>query len=394
MAFDVEKIEDRIDKAETAALPVSAKIGGVDFANALQIMEFAKMMAIAKKSVPPHLRGEPGACLAVVMQAVEWRMSPFAVANKSYEVNDRIAYESQLIHAVIEARAPLKKRLRCQYEGDGDSRRIIVIGHLKGEDEPFLYTSPTVGEIKSRLGKNQSGNLKGSPLWVSDPDQQLWYYGSRAWARKWCPDVIMGIYSIDELDEEIRVASATDITPPKPPGAGIASRLAASKDSPSEGFNTEHVRTEMAQITHAPGETLNNVAPPAKELEPVAEEKTQKRAPAKSAAAPKPEPVVEKDPAPEPEPKPEPKPEPEVHSKAFTTFQIAFNRWKDGLAETGDREGIDDLSANFKDKVAGSDLNDEEKISVLREWDALVNEAIKNLAPPAKKSAVPADLDI
>ena len=53
-------------------------------------MTFAKLMALSHVAIPKHLRGNPGACLAVTIQAIEWRLSPYAVANKSYSVNDRL----------------------------------------------------------------------------------------------------------------------------------------------------------------------------------------------------------------------------------------------------------------------------------------------------------------
>ena len=53
-----------------------------------QLLDF---VAIGGVSVPKHLRGNPGACIAVV----QWRLSPCAVANKSYSVNDRLGYEAQ-----------------------------------------------------------------------------------------------------------------------------------------------------------------------------------------------------------------------------------------------------------------------------------------------------------
>jgi hypothetical protein len=154
-----------------------------------QAMEVAKMMAIAKQAVPQHLRNEPGICLAIVMQAKEWEMTPYAVARKSYVVGDTLAYESQLIHAVIEARAPIKTRLNCRYEGEGLSRKCIVVGIFKGDTDPREYVSPQIKDIR----------VKNSPLWTSDPDQQLFYYSSRAWCRKWCPDVLHGIYAPDEV---------------------------------------------------------------------------------------------------------------------------------------------------------------------------------------------------
>jgi hypothetical protein len=109
---DLERIEQKIDRTVAGAVTVSDSVGGIMFQNMSEVLEFAKLMSVADVAVPKHLRGNPGACLSIVTQALEWRMSPFSVANKSYSVNDRLAYESQLIHGVVEARAPLKQRLR------------------------------------------------------------------------------------------------------------------------------------------------------------------------------------------------------------------------------------------------------------------------------------------
>jgi len=185
-----ELIEKKIDRNVAGALTVSQSHGGMLFESMGQVMEFAKVMAIGGVSIPPHLRNNPGACLAVCIQAVEWRMSPYAVANKSYSVNDRLAYESQLIHAVIEQRAPLVGRLRHRFDGEGDARTCTVWATAVGEPEPLSYTSPPIGKITP----------KNSPLWKTKPDLQLYYNASRDWARMYFPDVILGVYSDDELD--------------------------------------------------------------------------------------------------------------------------------------------------------------------------------------------------
>lgn len=225
---DIERIEQKIDRTAAGAMVVSDQIGGVMFQSMAEVMEFSKIMATTGAAVPKHLRGDPGACLAVVTQALEWRMSPFAVANKSYFVNDRIAFESQLIHAVIESRAPLQSRLKVSYEGTGPDRKCIVTGHLRDEVDPVIYTSPAIKDIP----------VKNSPLWKSDPDQQLWYYSSRAWARRFCPDVLLGIYSKDELEaDHVGAEKAKDITP-KPK---IGERL---KGNRGRGFDAAHVERQ------------------------------------------------------------------------------------------------------------------------------------------------------
>ncbi|MGM3310083.1 recombinase RecT, partial [Enterobacter hormaechei subsp. steigerwaltii] len=40
-----------------------------------------------------------------------------------------------------------------------------------------------------------------SPLWVSKPDQQIAYLGVKYWARLYCPHVILGVYTPDEIEQ-------------------------------------------------------------------------------------------------------------------------------------------------------------------------------------------------
>jgi hypothetical protein len=200
------RIENRIDRAATKALAISDSVGGISFANMSEVLEFAKLMAISGVAVPKHLRGNPGACLAIVIQALEWRLSPYSVSAKSYSVNDRLAFESQLIQAVILQRAPIKGRFKVHYSGDGDARVCHVSAELK-DGELVDYTSPPFGAI---LPKN-------SPLWKNDPDQQFYYYSARALCRRHFPDVLLGIYARDELEDSPHIGPdrARDVTPAK-----------------------------------------------------------------------------------------------------------------------------------------------------------------------------------
>lgn len=165
-----------------------------------EVVDFAKDMCRAETAIPKHLRGNPGACMAVALQAFEWNLSPFAVANKSYSVNDRIAYEAQLIAAVVNTRSGIQGRLKYKYEGEGAKLRCTVTGIIDGEE--CVYRSPAFVDITP----------KNSPLWKSDPEQQLGYYSARAWARRHVPEVILGVYDREEVEEQ----TSADITPPSP----------------------------------------------------------------------------------------------------------------------------------------------------------------------------------
>jgi len=225
------RIAERINTATVQGISTNSN-GALTFSDASQMMEFAKMMSIAQVAVPKHLRNNPGACLAVCIQASEWQMSQFSVANKSYSVNDRLAYESQLINAVILKRAPIKGRFKIEYSGDGAKRRCKVSA-VTLDGETVDYESPEIGTIK----------VKNSPLWLSDPDQQLFYFASRSMCRRHFPDVLLGVYSVEEIQDTPPMRDVTPSAntsklfqspPPVENGASSANlRSAAESEAPS-----------------------------------------------------------------------------------------------------------------------------------------------------------------
>ncbi len=169
----------------------------------------ASVMASSKFAVPKHLQGNTGDCLAIIMQSAQWQMDPFAVAQKTHQINGVLGYEAQLVNAVITNRAPITGRLNFEWYGDWEKingkedkswdKGIKVWATLKGE------TSPR--EIDVSMG--QVGSVRNSPLWVSDPRQQLAYLAIKRWSRLYTPDVILGVYTPDEIAEREEL----DVTP-------------------------------------------------------------------------------------------------------------------------------------------------------------------------------------
>lgn len=238
-----KRLAARIDPESASRLELSQAAGGLGFTNMAQAMEFARMMAVAQTGVRKHLRGNVGACLAVTIQAVEWGISPFAVANKSYVVNDQLAFESQLVQAVILKRAPIKGRIKFSFEGEGVKRRCRASATMK-DGEVVDYISPEVGKIP----------IKNSPLWKNDEDQQLCYYSGRALCRRHFPDVLLGIYTPEEIEAELRHQgpdNARDVSPPKTISAKLDDLATGISNSVEVDEETgeiigEHIEHEVA----------------------------------------------------------------------------------------------------------------------------------------------------
>jgi len=179
----------------------------------------ASIMASGKCTVPVHLQGNPGDCFAVITQAMRWKMDPYAVAQKTHIVSGKLGYESQLVAAAINSVGPVLGR--PQYEWYGPWERVIGKFNWKvsqktgnkyqvpawsGQDEEGCgvrvscqlktETEPRVLELLL-----SQATVRNSTLWASDPKQQLAYLALKRWARLHCPDVIMGVYSPDELQQ-------------------------------------------------------------------------------------------------------------------------------------------------------------------------------------------------
>lgn len=230
---------------------ISGNRGGPRFENMLQVMEFAKMMALADIGVPQHLRGNPGACLRIALQADAWGFDPFSVADKSYTVGGRISYESQLVHAVVERRAPMDGRLRPSWEGsiEDGTRKCIIKGKLIGETEPFVWESPEIDKIKT----------KNSPEWTANPDKQLFYHASRDWARIYVPDVLLGVYTRDEIEgSEFGPSRARDVS-------DLATRLPATGEG---GYDSQGIAETLRSARGEPEQETGTKEPAKAEASP------------------------------------------------------------------------------------------------------------------------------
>lgn len=258
------------------------KLGGgklISINTAAEAADFARMMASADIALPKHLRARPGVCLAVVIQAVQWDADPFQVANKSYVVNDRLAYEAQLYAALLLSSGLIKGRPRYTYNGDaGSTRRCTVTLHLTEGGDPVVYTSPEVGKITP----------KNSPLWKTDEDQQLAYYSIRACGRRDFPDVLLGFLSTDEA-----AAMPADAAPVKETTPVRSSTVDKLNALAGQGGAAVEEAEEAEVIDEATGEvtTAAPAAEPPKAAEPEKPKAARGRKPAAAKQEPAPQPT-------------------------------------------------------------------------------------------------------
>lgn len=192
-----------------------------------QIYRFSEVMASGKTAVPAHLRGNVADCMAITMQAMQWKLNPFAVMQKTHVINGVLGYEAQLVAAVINSSGVVVDRFHFEWYGPwqnvvgkfeirkGDKGEYRVPGwKLADEAGCGVRVWATIrGEAEPRVLDLllAQARTRNSTLWADDPKQQLAYLAQKRWARLYAPDVILGVYSPDELED--RSSEPRDINP-------------------------------------------------------------------------------------------------------------------------------------------------------------------------------------
>ena len=229
-----------------------------------RLEKFATMMAKGSVTVPRHLQGNVGDCLAITMQAAQWGMNPFAVAQKTHvSQGGALGYEAQLISAIITSSGAVDGDPEYEFLGNWD-KILGKVEERKSEKGGKYYVPTYTREDEEGLGVVCQLRLRGqsdprelrvmmsqcfprfSTQWATDPKQQICYVAIRKWARLHKPGVILGVYADDELEAApakdmgmVEVVDAANPAKPEPWPEGLfAQRLPAWRDAVAAGKAT------------------------------------------------------------------------------------------------------------------------------------------------------------
>lgn len=213
-----------------------------------RIFKFAELMANGSVTIPKHLQKNVADCLAVTMQATQWGMNPFAVAQKTHvSQSGALGYEAQLVSAVVAECGPVEGLPEYEYIGDW-TKVLGKVEERKSEKGGKYYVPTYSKKDEEGLGVRCKLRVKGekeprvmevfmsqcyprfSTQWATDPKQQISYVAVRKWARQNTPGVILGVYTPDELDGLVpRDMGAADVVKPTIPDELLSAAEAAAE---------------------------------------------------------------------------------------------------------------------------------------------------------------------
>lgn len=163
----------------------------------------AKVFA-ASKMVPANYQGNIADCIVALQMANRMNIDPFVFMQNTYIVHGKPAIEGKFAIALVNKLGPYPDGVRFKSEGDGDALKVTA------------YGVRTTGEVDSCTVSfdqaKQMGWVQKNPLWKQMPEQMLHYRAGSWLARRYCPEVLMGLQTTEEVRDVI------DVTP----GGGAA----------------------------------------------------------------------------------------------------------------------------------------------------------------------------
>ena len=149
--------------------------------------------------VPAHFKGKPDDCFIAIQLAARQNVDPLMLMQHSYVVGGKPGVEGKYAIALMNARGPFKTGVQYEYRGEGDARSCTAWGTYRATGKRCEST------VNMAMVKAE-GWIK-NPKWTSMCDQMLAYRAGAFLARLYCPEVLMGMQTVEELEDII------DITP-------------------------------------------------------------------------------------------------------------------------------------------------------------------------------------
>lgn len=182
-----------------ATMPTPSAATGVlnVFSDAKSFEMALRMSDCLSKStvVPKDYQGNTGNCMIAIEMAARINTSPMMVMQNLYVVNGRPAWSAQWIIAMINSSRRYKTELQFEFGHDAADGGLSC--YAWADDwNGHRVQGP---KITMNMANSEGWVNKNGSKWKTMPDVMIQYRAASFFGRMNCPDMIMGIYSQDEV---------------------------------------------------------------------------------------------------------------------------------------------------------------------------------------------------
>ena len=188
----------------------------------------------ASEIVPKRYQGKPCDCLIALELAARLGVHPLMVMQNVYTVHGTPGMQGQFVIALVNSSGVFATHLEWEYSGEGDARTCTCKATRRADGKPVkLVMSIAIAKAEGWYAQN--------PKWKNIPDQMLAYRSASWLARLHCPEVLLGLQTVEEINDVI------DITPlPKAPAT----------EGPKAESRTEQVSEALAAKRNGAGKAV------------------------------------------------------------------------------------------------------------------------------------------
>lgn len=179
------------------------------FANLLDSAKFEHLQRLssifaASELVPEQFRGKQANVFVALQMAFRCGVDPFMFLQNCYIVHGRPGVESKLAIALLNASGQIKGRVSFDLTGEGKGRKCIASATDKSTGQVVQQTvtyalAEAEGWTKAKTMKN-GGSIPSK--WTTMTDLMLQYRAAMFLIRLHYPEVLMGMSTKEELDEQ------------------------------------------------------------------------------------------------------------------------------------------------------------------------------------------------
>lgn len=169
----------------------------------------------ASALVPDHLRKNVADCILALAIARRMNEDPVSVMQNIYFVSGRAGWLTQYMIARANKAGIFKGPIRWRSSGEGDALQVTAFGTLaETKDEASVTVT-----MKMAKAEGWTRNSKYNTM----PEHMLRWRSATMLIRLYCPEVMMGLPTEDEL-RDVAAATMRDVTPAE--GSKLAAVLA------------------------------------------------------------------------------------------------------------------------------------------------------------------------
>ena len=180
-----------------------------------EILNFSKLMEMAKflsesTIVPSDYRKRPENCFIALDMASRMGISPMVVMQNLYVIQGKPSFSGSAIASLIRS-APQFRNVELIYVGDPkmDSWGAYVTAEN-------IHTGKTLkgGTVTIAISKKEGWFQKSGSKWQTMPEMMLGYRAYAWFGRIYCPELLMGMQTADEIEDVAPVVKGSTVSNP------------------------------------------------------------------------------------------------------------------------------------------------------------------------------------